>query len=191
MNSEDILTIGLGDILKGIQVEWTDSHQNKPWLPTDVTKESFLVLEQRGLVRLSDETRRTEEERLAALYRKKRALRSRKPYTRKRGRVHPKKKAATRRRRLEKNWRDNPFGCLINGYGAHAIERALFDQHIAPLWTVYSPEELTIKKAKRDLKGRFYGTKENPYTIYSLTVVHKTEGVVFDGASLELYELSS
>lgn len=191
MNSEDILTIGLGDILKGIQVEWTDSHQNKPWLPTDVTKESFLVLEQRGLVRLSDETRRMEEERLAALYRKKRALRSRKPYTRKRGRVHPKKKAATRRRRLEKNWRDNPFGCLINGYGSHSLDRELFDQHIQPLWTKYDSGDLTIKKAKRDLKGRFYGTKENPYTIYSLTVVHKELGTVFDGASLELYKLSS
>jgi hypothetical protein len=191
MNSEDILTIGLGDILKGIQVEWTDSHQNKPWLPADIKKESFLVLEQRGLVRLSDETRRMEEERLAALYRKKRALRSRKPYTRKRGRVHPKKKAATRRRRLEKNWRDNPFGCMINGYGAHSLDRALWDRHIAPLWQQYRPEDLKVRKAKRDVYGKEFGTKSNPYTIYSLMVVHRTKGVVFDGASLELYELSS
>lgn len=191
MNELEFLTNDLDYIIKGMQISLTDTALGAPLRPAELTNESFLVLEQRGLVRLSDETRAMEEARLATLYRKKRALRNRKKYTRKRGTVHPKRKAATRRRRLEKKWRENPFGCLINGYGAHALDRELWNRHIAPLWTKYSPKDLDVRKAKRDLKGRYYGTKDNPYTIYSLTVVHRTDGVVFNGADLELYTLSS
>lgn len=191
MNNENNLTIDLDTLILGMQVELPHIELSSPLLPAEVEKESFLVLEQRGLVRLSDATRAMEEQRLATLHRKKRALRNRKKYTRKVGTVHPKKKAATRRRRLAKNWRDNPFGVAIHGYGAHAIDRSLWDLHIQPLFTMYSAEELTLRKRKRDVHGKDYGTKSNPFTVYSLMLEHKTAGTVFDGSALELYMLSS
>lgn len=190
MNQSEILTNELDDVIRGMQISLTDTGLDRTVLHADIGNESFLVLEQRGVVRLSDETRAMEEARLAKLHRKKQALRNRKPYTRKRGTVHPKKKAATRRRRLEKNWENNPFGVVIHGYGAHAIDRDLWDKHIQPLFTEYSPHQLTLKKLKRDLKGRYYGTKVNPFTVYSLQIEHKQLGTVFDGSSLELHHLS-
>lgn len=191
MNNENNLTIDFLDIeqvIKGMQVDVNVEGLGKL---QEEHEESLLVAEARGRVKLSDETRAMEEVRLAKLYRKKRALRNRKKYTRKAGTVHPKKKAATRRRRLAKNWKENPFGVAIHGYGAHAIDRSLWDLHIQPLFTIYSAEELTLRKRKRDVHGREYGTKVNPYTVYSLLLEHKTVGTVFDGSALELYMLSS
>lgn len=198
MNDEKELTIDFTDdsgisaaieqVIRGMQVDTSGEGLGRL---QEGREESLLVAEARGSCRLSGATRKLEEERLAKLYRKKRALRNRKKYTRKKGTVHPKRKAATRRRRLEKNWRDNPFGVVIHGYGAHNVDRKLWDLYIQPLFSKYKAEELTLRKKKRDVHGREYGTKANPYTIYSLTVVHKTDGVVFDGAGLELYMLSS
>lgn len=126
------------------------------------------------------------ERELAKLERKRKALRERKPYTRKRGTVHPNKKKATRRRLLAKRWATNPFGCVIRGYGAHSIDRAKWELYITPLWARYDSVLLSVVKY-----GRPFGTKIKPYTIYSLDIMHATEGVVYCGASQELYDLST
>src|SRR5687768_3003870 len=113
--------------------------------------------------------RRKEERRLAAIEKRL----SRKRYTRKPGHVHPKKKKATRRRLMEKRWRDNPFGCVILGYGSHAIDREAWDKLLQPYWSLYDPKLLRVVKRKRDPFGVYYGTKEKPYTIHSLVLKHK------------------
>ena len=186
MTTENNLTIdweGIEGILKGIQV---DIALYEPVRPVHTEGESLLVLEQRGLCRLSDETRGMEEERLARTERKKRSLRQRKPYTRKRGTVHPKKKEATKRRAYAKRWATDPYGCLLNSYGSWSLDREKWDKHIAPLWKVYLPSELKVKR----MQG--YGTKEKPYTVYSVQVEHApTRSVLYDGNSLEILELSS
>src|SRR5688572_26829777 len=100
MNDFENLTIdwdGIEEVLKGIRVN-TDVHI--PARPVQVEGESILVLEQRGLCRLSDETRRMEEERLTKLRRKK----TRKKYTLKPRTTHHKTKARTARLRKEKRW---------------------------------------------------------------------------------------
>lgn len=152
--------------------------------PVQEAGESFLVLEERGLCRLSEETRAREIERLDKLNRKKRALRNRKPYTRKRGTVHPKRKAATRRRRLEKRWAENPVSCLIQRPGSWTLDRELWKEHVAPLWELYAPSDLSVRAVGK-------GTRAEPYTVFSLRIMHRKLGLVFDGSSLELYLLSS
>ena len=117
--------------------------------------------------------------------RKRRALRNRKPYTRKRGTVHPKKKAATRRRLMEKRWAQNPLGCLLHSYGRKDIDKGLWNEHIAPLWEKYDPRDLEIKKY------RGWGTKQRPLTVFGMDVVHRTLGTVYDGNALELFLLSN
>lgn len=124
--------------------------------------------------------RRTERE----LARQARLKKKRKKYTRKKGTVHPKKKQATRRRRLESRWADDPFWCVVYGWGAHSFDRKLWDKHIAPLWKIYNPRDLSVKKY------RGYGTKAKPYTVYTINVVHSTLGVVYNGQDQELYDLS-
>ena len=134
--------------------------------------------------KLSDETRRMEEARLAKMERKRRGLRCRKPYTRKPGTVHPKKKEATRRRQLRVDWANKPFSCVIMGYGAHAVDRQLWDKYIQPLWSKYDPQDLKVKK------HRDAGTKLKPYTVYTMDVVHSKLGVVYSGNSQLLFDLS-
>lgn len=133
--------------------------------------------------KLSRETLRLEQGRLDKLARKRKALRHRKPYTRKRGTVHPRKKEASKRRLMERRWRDNPLGCFLYGYGKKDIDKGLWYEHIAPLWEKYDSRDLTI------VKHRGYGTKDRPLTVFTIDVVHKTEGVVYDGNSLELFLL--
>lgn len=132
--------------------------------------------------------RKKELKRLAVIEKRK----QRKPYTRKAGCVHPKRKAATRRRRLEKKWASDPFWCVCHGYGAHAIDRELWDKYIQPFFEQYSPNQLKIEKHRKDNKGAPYGTKKNPYTVYSLRLIHTRKGVLlYDGASQELFDLSA
>lgn len=140
--------------------------------------------------RLTPLTRKLMERWYAKQEAKRKALRERKRYTRRVGTVHPKKKEATRRRLLKSRWNDNPFGCVIHGYGAYSIDKALWERDIAPLWEEYNSEELKIKKYKRDACGVEWGTKAKPYTTYGFDVVHARLGVVYNGSSQELYDLS-
>lgn len=135
--------------------------------------------------RLSKETLQKEIERVDRMERKRKALRERKKYTRKRGTVHPKKKEASRRRLMDRRWATNPLGCLLHSYGKKDIDKDLWYEHIAPLWEKYNPRDLEIKKY------RGWGTKQRPLTVFGMDVVHKTEGVVYDGNALELYLLSN
>jgi hypothetical protein len=118
------------------------------------------------------------------LARKAKLRKARKKYTRKPGTVHPKKKQATRRRRMERRWASDPFWCVVYGYGAHSLDRELWDRHIAPLWKLYNPRDLSVRKY------RGYGTKAKPYTVYTIDVIHAAKGVVYKGQDQELYDLS-
>lgn len=191
MNNELNLTIDseesiayLNKLLEGMRVDIPSDITESPTRPSERSDESFLVLEQRGLVRLSEATRKLELERLAKLDRKRKSLRQRKAYTRKPGTVHPKKKEATRKRKLKKKWEEDPIGCLIRRAGSWKLDRELWKEHIAPLWENYYPADLTVRA-----RGR--GTAAEPYTVFSLLIEHRKHGTVFDGNSLELYLLSS
>jgi hypothetical protein len=128
-----------------------------------------------------------EEKRLHAIYKRL----NRKKYTRKPGHVHPKKKAATLRRRRMKRWREDPYWCVIYRRGRYELDRKVWDKHIAPLWTVYDPDDLTIISPKRDyVTKELLGTRVNPYTVYKLRVEHKTKGIVWEGHDQLLYDLS-
>lgn len=128
-------------------------------------------------VRLSPYTIRQVERREALRARKKRA---RKKYTRKPGHVHPKRKQATARRRHRRRWEVNPYWCVIKGWGRWDIPRQTWDKIIAPLWGLYDPHDLSVKRY------RHAGTT----TVLDLDIVHKELGVVYSGRSQQLYELS-
>lgn len=135
--------------------------------------------------KLSPETFQREVARLDKLAQKRKSLRQRKKYTRKPGTVHPKKKEATKRRRYREKWARDPFSVMISGYGAKNLDRKKWDEYIAPLWEVYLPSDLSIKKY------RGVGTRERPLDIYGFDVIHRTEGKVYSGEDQLLYDLSS
>lgn len=130
---------------------------------------------------LSKPERRYRERQIAKAWKRK----HRKPYTRKPGTVHPGKKKATRRRLMRNRWATNPFGCVIHGYGTHAVDKEKWDRLIQPLWDKYDPTDLTV------VKYRDCGTKVKPYTVYTLDVYHKEHGLLYCGNSQLIYDLSS
>jgi len=151
----------------------------------------LLALEQLGVVKLSGATRRAEEKRAERQEKKRKSLRERKPYKLKRGCVHPQKKKATQTRKRGKLWAERPFSCYIAGYGAYRVEREVWDRYITPLWDQYIPKDLSLVRHRRHLNGKQYGSREQPYDIYSLDIVHKKLGVVYAGQDRLLYDLSS
>lgn len=146
----------------------------------------LLVMEQRGLCKLSEETRQAELARMSAEEKRKYISWVRGQGKRRRGQRHHKSKQATRRRQLEKNWATNPFGCILHRspYACKRLDRGLWDSYIAPLWEKYDPKNLTVDFP------RTAGTKVNPWTVYNMTVKHKGE-VVYEGANQLLYDLSA
>jgi hypothetical protein len=74
---------------------------------------------------------------------------------------------------------------LIRSGGSWEIDRALWDRDIAPLWKAYLPKDLTVRRY------RGYGTRAKPYTTYTMNVVHKDYGVVYDGNSQLLFDIST
>lgn len=149
----------------------------------------LLAKEQLGLCILSGTTRVQELRRLKRLEQRRIGLRERKPYTRKVGTVHPKKKKATQTRKRAKLWAERPFSCYIAGYGCYNVDREQFEQYVMPLWNLYSPKDMTLKRVRVGPYGP-YGTRANPYDIYSFDIVHKKEGVVYAGQDRLLYDLS-
>ena len=146
----------------------------------------LLILEQQGKCRLSDETRKMEEEWYASVVRKTRGLRNRKRYTRKRGTVHPKKKEATRRRNRMKLWARQPLTCILyrDRRKCKSIDKRIWDEHIEPYWMKYDPEDLSI-----DFPW-WAGTKAKPWSLWNMTLTHKKDGVLWNGPDMELYYLS-
>lgn len=181
MNDEINLTFDwqtLNAVLEGMQVDTRSDELVEPVRAVLGEKESFLVLEQRGLCRLSDETRRMEEKRLANVSRK------RKPYTRKPGTVHPKTKLKTARLRAERRWARSPRACLINGYGSWSLDQLLWDSLCMPLWKIHDPQRLKVKTTAR-------GTRADPHTVWNIYILdRKTGAVLYDGNSAHLYYLS-
>lgn len=151
----------------------------------------LLALEQLGVVKLSGATRRAEEKRVERQEKKRKGLRQRKPYKRKRGCVHHNTKKATQTRKRGKLWAERPFSCYIAGYGAYSVDKQVWEQYIAPLWKHYLPKDLSLVRHRKHLNGKAYGSRDQPYDIYSLDIVHKKLGVVYAGQDRLLYDLSS
>lgn len=145
----------------------------------------LLVMEQRGLCKLSDETRLAELARMSEEEKRKYISWVRGQGKRRRGQRHHKSKEATKRRRLQKNWATNPFGCILHRspYACKNIDRGLWDKYVSPLWSEYEPKNLTVEFP------RTAGTKANPWTIYNMTVKYKDK-VVFKGEDQLLFDLS-
>lgn len=169
--------------LDTVRVSLPDMALDRPRRGVEATTNPLLVPSLLVDARLSPETFRLETERLSRLAKKKASLRKRKPYTRKRGTVHPNRKKATRRRLLERQWAERPYSCLIRSGGSWRLDRHKWERHIAPIWARYLPADLTVKRY------RGYGTREKPYTIYSIDIVHKELGRLYDGNAQELYDL--
>ena len=146
------------------------------------------LLVQQAPVSLGEKVRvltRREQKELAKKAQKKKALRHRKAYTRKPGHVHPKKKEATARRRYKNKWSTNPFGCLIHGWGAYAVDREKWDEYVQPFFNLYEAADLSIVRY-----GKPWGSRDKPHTVYSFDLVHKKLGTLYCGGSQELYDLS-
>lgn len=139
--------------------------------------------------RLSGATRRAEEMRLARLDRKRLAKTNRKPRDK---RKKPwTAKQATARRAYKKLWKTRPYTCVVYGWGSYNIEKALWDKYIGPLWERYDPCDLKVVRNRTRKGGARTGSREIPYTIYDIDVVHSTEGRVYDGNSQRLFDLST
>lgn len=172
-------------VSKGIRVE-EDSAGALKRSGEPIEGKSLLILEAEGRVKLSEETRKLEVERLARAARKRNSLRKRKPYTRKRGTVHPKKKQATERRRRAKIWVTNPLLCILNRnrYKCKRIDQDSWHRIVDPLWTRFDPKDLTVVFPKRA------GTRADPWTVYNMNIMHKELGVVYNGQDQLLFDLS-
>lgn len=145
---------------------------------------ALLVLEAQGKCRLSDWTRRAEEERLAAYLRKVNGLRNRKRYTRKRGTVHPKKKEATARRNRERMWITQPLLCILyrDRRKCKRIDKDLWEQEIMKIWRSHDPRDLTIDFPPRA------GTKANPWTLWNMNITHTNGQVLWKGEDMEIWK---
>lgn len=186
LTDEELQELNTLLVSKGIRTDEIElGGLNRAVMPVD--GKSLLVLEMEGRVRLSSATRKIEVERLAKAARKRNALRKRKPYTRKRGTVHPKKKEATERRRRAKQWKTNPLVCVLNRnrYKCKRIDQDSWNRLVIPLWTRFDPKDLTVVFPHRA------GTRADPWTVYNMNVVHKELGVVYNGQDQLLYDLSN
>lgn len=101
----------------------------------------------------------------------------------KRGRFHPKKKEATRRRAALKRWYEQPYKSVVYGFGNWSITQEEWDLRIGPLWDMYDAKHLTVKRRWG------YGTKLKPYTVYDIDILHKGD-VVYRGQDWKIYDSS-
>jgi len=192
--NDEFLTIEewleLGTLINQKQVPLPEApvERYKPRLDAQgrVMPGELFVMEQSGLCRLSDDTRRKELERIAEYEKDKHIRKVRGQGKRRRGKRHHNAKKAALKRRLANNWAKNPFGCILHRspYACKKIDRGMWDRLIAPLWEQYPPENLTIEFP------RTAGTKANPWTIYNMVVRHK-EVTVYNGENQLLFDLSS
>lgn len=179
----------LGTVINQNQVPLLETpvERYKPRLDAEgrVMPGELFVLEQKGLCRLSDDTRHRELERIAEYEKDKRIRKVRGQGKRRRGARHHNSKKATRRRQLALNWKKNPFGCILHRspYACKRIDRGMWDRLIAPLWEKYLPENLTIDFP------RTAGTRANPWTMYNMVVRYNGQ-VVYRGEDQLLFDLS-
>lgn len=102
-----------------------------------------------------------------------------------RGRRHWKSKARTEERRRAKAWAERPFDCLLlrNPYAAKRLDRAVWDREAGPIWAREDPAMLSVKFKRGS------GTRAEPWSMYTLKIIHKEKGTLLDGESLLLYDL--
>ena len=186
-----ILTNEDVDWLEQIELARASASQSAQVDPQRVTVNPLLIPSLLTRARLSEATRRAEERRLAAMERKRLALRCRKK--RDGRKVQWQRKQYNKRQKNKKQFiRDAGLGAILNTRCCKRIDQALWKKYISPLFEEYSPEYLSIKLYKRvpvgvaGRYGRYYGTKEFPHTVYTLKVVHSLLGVVYEGK--EQYE---
>lgn len=170
--------------LDTVRVSTADMPLDRPVRASKATTNPLLVPSLLVDARLSPETFQREANRLAKLEKKRASLRKRKPYTRKRGTVHPNRKKATRRRLLERQWAEKPYSCLVRSGGSWQLDRKQWDELVAPLWERWLPKDLTVKRY------RGYGSMAKPYTVYTIDVLHREHGKLYDGNSQMLYAMS-
>lgn len=112
-------------------------------LEHEAASESFLVAEMEGRVRLSEETRLLEEQRLA------RKAKKRKPYSRMaKGRFHHKRKEANRRKRRARAWKEDPLTRIRYSFKQGVdIREDEWQRLIEPAWKQFPTETLRVRKA--------------------------------------------
>lgn len=135
-----------------------------------------------GKTGLSTTSRRAAENKIAKKKKREEAVKARAAKV-KRGRYHPKKKKATRDRAALKRWTEQPYKSLVYGYGVWAISQEEWDQKLGGYWLQYNPRDLTVKRRWG------YGTKDKPYTIYDVNLLHKGS-VIYNGQDQLIYDSS-
>lgn len=137
-----------------------------------------------GGIRLSEATRLIEEQRLAQRERHRQNVEKRRAKL-KRGRLHHNSKKATERKAKARRWEEQPLKSLTYGFGVWDISQEEWDRTVGQLWLMYKPADLKVQRPWGQ------GTKEVPYTIYTIKVRHKKLGLVYDGRDQLIYDLSA
>jgi hypothetical protein len=128
-------------------------------LEHEAAAESFLVAEMEGRVRLSAQTRRMEEKRLA------KKLKKRKPYSLRKG-SHWKSKAATKKRERAKAWAKDPLTRVRHTFRQGVdITREEWQRLIEPVWQSHPTGSLRLRPVG---PGKL--------TVYNLTLVSEGGG---------------
>lgn len=195
MNTNYFLTSDDEEWLRQVQLCEQVASESLSVDPQEVTVNPLLIPSLLTRARLSEATRRAEEKRLASLERKRNSLRNRKPRN-KNYRPYTEKQATRRRNNRKKFNKYAGFGAILKARGYKQLDKEMWDKYITPLYQEYSPQYLSIKlykhvpmaKSRRDGydKRCYYGTKEYPFTVYTLDVIHSLLGVVYSGK--EKYE---
>ena len=158
--------------------------------PSSVSCNPLLIPSLLTRARLSQATRVSEERRLASLERKRLALRDKKPrdgrYTQ-----WTQKQAKKRGRNKRQFNKTAGFGAILRARGYKLIDPALWAKYVTPIYEEYSSEYLTVVMYKHIPRERsradghekrcYYGTKEYPYTVYTLRVEHSLLGTLYEG----------
>lgn len=187
MNEDEL---NLTNWLEEVQVRPEKVKQKHPY--EDLPLIPALIPSLLTRAKLSEETRLLEEQRLAKLARKKRTLRNSKKVKKpSKGRYHWKRKEANRKKALRKRYEQYAgywaFKDMATRRGWRKATWEQWERLIVPLFREYSPEYLSWKITKRvpktiaGVRGKWYGSKEYPHTVYSIKVVHSLLGVVYDG----------
>lgn len=132
--------------------------------------------------KLSETTRRAQEKKVAKQAQLKRAYKKRAKAL-PRGRYHPKRKEATKRRQKEQRWINQPRECLVYGYGVWDIPPEVWEEKVGHLWKKYDPLKLTVKRRWER------GTHAAPYRIYDIDIYYKDK-LVYDGRAELIYDSS-
>lgn len=134
--------------------------------------------------RLSKRTKKAYAERAARQARKEGGYKKRKLP---KGKRHPQKKKKTLRKARLRRWEEQPWKCLVYGFGVWAVTEEEFNEHLAPFWERHVASRLHVQRKW----GK--GTQAQPYRIWDLKLWYKHTGkprLLFDGDKLWELEIS-